>query len=71
VFQCLPYYIPNVYFRNVNDEALSALKSLNHLTSLDISHCAAVSDQGLQYLAGMPSKLFHFFGDGVLNVSDW
>ncbi|CAK8677913.1 unnamed protein product [Clavelina lepadiformis] len=55
----------------VNDDAMKAVSTFKHLTKLDISHCAAVTDVGINFLAGMPCRILHFLSDGVLHLSDW
>nr|XP_002127785.1 F-box/LRR-repeat protein 20 isoform X1 [Ciona intestinalis] len=56
--------------RNVDDACMNTISKLNRLTTLDISHCAGVTDIGIQYLTNLSSSLLHFMGDGVLHMSD-
>uniref|UniRef100_H2YQM8 F-box domain-containing protein n=1 Tax=Ciona savignyi TaxID=51511 RepID=H2YQM8_CIOSA len=56
--------------RNVDDICMKAVSELPLLTTLNISHCADVSDHGLRYLSSMSSSLLHFVGDGVLHITN-
>ena len=54
----------------MNDDAVKELNALSDLEILNISHCAAVTDEGLNNIMLMQTSLKEFYCDGVLRITD-
>ncbi|CAK8673191.1 unnamed protein product [Clavelina lepadiformis] len=72
----LAYYFCNVKTlilqgcRKVDDEAMRAVSKFPNLSSLNITNCTNVTDVGLNFVAGMRSRLLHLETSEVWHLSD-
>lgn len=61
---------PFFFISKVGDDSVKELNVLTNLKNLDISHCASVTDEGINHIMLMPARLNQFFCDGVLHITD-